>query len=110
MTNLSEKEHRWIVEHAKEYAGQWVALDGDRLLASGKDGNKIFCGCESGWRGTVLVVRLEPDVAQRGEPQGRSWACIGWNLGRDPNDKCLCGPCVEYRHWMKAIRERGLDG
>jgi hypothetical protein len=22
---------KWIKEHRKEYAGQWVALDGDRL-------------------------------------------------------------------------------
>lgn len=27
--------HRWMAAHRLEYAGQWVALDGDRLIASG---------------------------------------------------------------------------
>ena len=30
----STRELRWLTEHAREYAGQWVALDGDRLIAN----------------------------------------------------------------------------
>jgi Family of unknown function (DUF5678) len=30
-----EPSRRWIAAHRAEYAGQWVALDGDRLIASG---------------------------------------------------------------------------
>ena len=29
------REFRWLAEHRKEYGGHWVALDGDRLIASG---------------------------------------------------------------------------
>lgn len=29
------REFQWLREHAKEYGGHWVALDGDRLVASG---------------------------------------------------------------------------
>ena len=28
------REWNWIEEHKHEYAGQWVALDGDRLVAA----------------------------------------------------------------------------
>jgi hypothetical protein len=28
------REMKWIEEHKHEYAGQWVALDGDRLIAA----------------------------------------------------------------------------
>jgi hypothetical protein len=30
-----ERERRWLDEHREQYLGQWVALEGDRLLASG---------------------------------------------------------------------------
>jgi len=30
-----QREQAWLREHAPEYQGQWVALDGDRLLAAG---------------------------------------------------------------------------
>jgi len=30
-----EPSHRWMASHRSEYAGQWVALDGDRLIAAG---------------------------------------------------------------------------
>jgi len=31
------REMAWIAAHQEEYAGQWVALDGDRLVAHGDD-------------------------------------------------------------------------
>jgi Family of unknown function (DUF5678) len=31
------REMAWVAEHQEEYAGQWVFLDGDRLLAHGDD-------------------------------------------------------------------------
>lgn len=30
-----EPSRRWMAAHRSEYAGQWVALDGDRLIAAG---------------------------------------------------------------------------
>jgi Family of unknown function (DUF5678) len=37
-----EREQRWLSEHQREYVGQWVALDGDRLLSHGEDLNRVF--------------------------------------------------------------------
>ena len=28
------RKHEWVKTHKQEYAGQWVALDGDRLVAA----------------------------------------------------------------------------
>jgi Family of unknown function (DUF5678) len=36
------REMRWIKEHREEYAGQWVALDGDQLLSHGTDARQVF--------------------------------------------------------------------
>jgi len=36
------REMRWIKEHREEYAGQWVALDGDQLLSHGIDARQVF--------------------------------------------------------------------
>jgi Family of unknown function (DUF5678) len=36
------REMRWIKEHRKEYAGQWVALDGAELLSHGTDAHQVF--------------------------------------------------------------------
>lgn len=32
---------KWLDEHRDEYDGQWVALDGDRLIAADSDGKKV---------------------------------------------------------------------
>src|SRR6185503_16307703 len=36
------KELRWLAEHQREYAGEWVALDGDRLITHGKNAKEVF--------------------------------------------------------------------
>ncbi|MBL8208769.1 MAG: hypothetical protein JNM09_31355 [Blastocatellia bacterium] len=33
---------RWLEENKAKYLGQWVALDGDRLLAAGADGKQVY--------------------------------------------------------------------
>ena len=33
---------RWVDEHRDEYLGQWVALDGDRLISHGPDAKKVY--------------------------------------------------------------------
>ncbi|MGH9803239.1 MAG: DUF5678 domain-containing protein [Blastocatellia bacterium] len=30
-----EKQHEWLKQHKHEYIGQWVVLDGDRLVGYG---------------------------------------------------------------------------
>lgn len=33
---------RWIREHRAEYLGQWVVLDGDRLISHGSNSQTVF--------------------------------------------------------------------
>jgi hypothetical protein len=41
------RELQWVREHEHEYIGQWVALDGDRLIAHGKDAEAVFAAARS---------------------------------------------------------------
>lgn len=38
---------RWIEEHRDEYLGQWVCLDGDKLVAHGSDANTVYSTARS---------------------------------------------------------------
>jgi hypothetical protein len=40
--NRSAKSLRWLHENRKKYSGQWVALDGDRLIASGPTAKEVY--------------------------------------------------------------------
>ena len=54
-----EREQRWLDEHREEYLGQWVALEGDRLLASGPDGRAVYEAARSAGVRAPLVTRVE---------------------------------------------------
>lgn len=41
MSDRFQKAMKWIDENRAAYLGMWVALDGDRLLASGPDGIEV---------------------------------------------------------------------
>lgn len=41
-TNRSAKSLRWLHENREKYSGQWVALDGDRLIASGATAKEVY--------------------------------------------------------------------
>ncbi len=38
----SDAELRWLAANGHAYAGQWVALQGERLLAAGSDAREVF--------------------------------------------------------------------
>jgi Family of unknown function (DUF5678) len=40
--NRSAKSLRWLHENQEKYSGQWVALDGDRLIASGPTAREVY--------------------------------------------------------------------
>lgn len=57
-----EREMQWLAEHEGEYAGQWLALDGDRLLSHGKDPHKVRGEARAKGVETPFVVFAEnPD-------------------------------------------------
>ena len=40
--NRSARSLRWLDENREKYSGQWVALDGDRLMASGPTAKEVY--------------------------------------------------------------------
>lgn len=55
-----ERKQRWLEKHRDEYQGQWVALEGDRLLASGRDGRAVYESARAAGVRAPLVTRVEP--------------------------------------------------
>lgn len=54
-----EREQRWLEEHRDEYQGQWVALEGDRLLAHGTDARAVYVAAREAGVRAPLVTRVE---------------------------------------------------
>ncbi len=54
------RELRWIEEHRAEYAGQWVAVRGDKLLSSGSDGREVYEAARAAGDERPFVTRVEP--------------------------------------------------
>jgi hypothetical protein len=40
--NRTAKSLRWLDENREKYSGQWVALDGDRLIADGPTAKEVY--------------------------------------------------------------------
>ena len=40
--NRSAKSLRWLHENREKYSGQWIALDGDRFIASGSTAKEVY--------------------------------------------------------------------
>ncbi len=51
---------RWMNEHAREYSGQWVALDGDRLIAHGEKAGEVFAAADADGAYLPLVTYIPP--------------------------------------------------
>jgi hypothetical protein len=45
--NRSAKSLRWLHENRETFSGQWVALDGDRLIASGSTAKEVYFKAKS---------------------------------------------------------------
>ena len=52
-------EQRWLAEHREEYLGEWVALQGDRLIAHGHDSREVYRAARSAGIGVPFVIRVE---------------------------------------------------
>ncbi|SRR6266511_3562052 len=58
MPNRS-RELNWIKENRKEYADQWVALDGDRLISHGTSGREAIAAARQSGVESPFIVKLE---------------------------------------------------
>ena len=50
---------QWLREHSEEYAEQWVALDGDRLIAHGTNAQEVFDAANADGAYLPLVTFIE---------------------------------------------------
>ncbi len=59
----SEREMMWLRQHAREYANQWVALDGDRLIAHGTTASEVYAAADADGAALPMVTFVEdPDT------------------------------------------------
>jgi len=50
----------WLRVHSKEYGGEWVALDGDRLIAHGTDAMEVYAAAEADGAYLPMIKYIEP--------------------------------------------------
>lgn len=56
------REYQWIREHKEEYAGQWVALEGDTLYAHGSSARQVLEEAEKAGAKLPFIARVHsPD-------------------------------------------------
>ena len=54
---------QWLVDNARVYAGQWVALDGSRLIAHGTDARDFYAAANADGAYLPMVTLVEdPDA------------------------------------------------
>jgi hypothetical protein len=55
------REMKWIDENRAAYADQWVAVEGDHLVAAGADALKVFGAAKDQGIQTPFVVHVLPE-------------------------------------------------
>lgn len=56
-----DRARAWIENHRGEYLDQWVALDGDRLLAHGTDAREVYLEARAAGVEVPYVERVKPN-------------------------------------------------
>lgn len=54
-------EHRWLVANRQMHVGQWVALSGDRLLATGANAPEVYSKARELGVAVPFVAYVDPD-------------------------------------------------
>jgi hypothetical protein len=64
-----EREHAWVDAHRDEYLGQWVAIEGDSLVAHGANPREVYLAARDSGIEVPYLVRVE----NREEPFTGGW-------------------------------------
>ena len=67
--NRRELALQWVARNSKDFAGQWVVLDGDRLLAHGTAAREVAQAARVHGVGTPAIIRI---------PEGEEIPFAGW--------------------------------
>jgi len=59
------KDMRWLAEHRDEYAGKWVAVYEDRLVASGDNARDVYAEVDRVGLPQTMVTFIEEPLPQR---------------------------------------------
>ena len=59
------KDMKWLSEHREEYAGKWVAVYEDRLLASGENAHEVHAEAKSAGLPHPLITFIEEPLPAR---------------------------------------------
>jgi hypothetical protein len=54
-------EMNWIKVNRAKYAGQWVVVDGDRLISANVDGHKAFAAAKAAGIDVPFLVHVLPE-------------------------------------------------
>jgi acetoin utilization deacetylase AcuC-like enzyme len=57
-----KKARKWLDEHSQEYINQWVCLEGDKLIAHGKDGLEVHRKAKEAGIEIPFVHHIVPEV------------------------------------------------
>jgi hypothetical protein len=55
-----KREGEWLQEHRAEYGGQWVALDGNRLIQAGSSAKEVHDVARAQGIPHALIILVEP--------------------------------------------------
>jgi hypothetical protein len=56
----TDAEHEWLREHAHEYPGCWLAVHGERLIASGPDLQKVVAAVRTALGEERALLHFQP--------------------------------------------------
>lgn len=54
------RERQWLALHRQEYAGQWIAIEADQLIAHGEEADQVFAEVDRLGIVDPLFVHVEP--------------------------------------------------
>lgn len=58
-----KREIQWITSHRSLYAGQWVVVEGDRLIAADPDGQKAFLEAKAAGVEVPFLIHVRAEEA-----------------------------------------------